>query len=141
MTRLLFSLFVISFLCLFAAGCNSGTGVKGKVTFDDGTPLTVGTVLFETETEQMIGAIQKDGTYWMSPDGKKVGIPNGTYRVAISGAVEPTGEFDPDRGGRQIMRPLIDEKFITPSTSGLTCEVNGARTFDITVTRPGTAAQ
>jgi len=139
MERLFFSLFVVSLLCLCTAGCNSGSGVGGKVTFDDGTPLTVGTVVFETETQQMIGEIHKDGTYRMSPDGKKNGIPNGEYKVAVSGAVEETGEVRDD--GRKVTRTIIDEKFRSPSTSGLTCEVNGAKTFNITVTRPSHKAE
>ena len=136
MTRLLFSLFAASFLCIFTTGCGSGgSSVKGTVTFDDGTPLTVGTVIFETETQEMVGMIQKDGTYWMSLDGKTPGIPKGEYKVAIVGAGEPIGEYNPQTLS-PIVKPLIDKKFRTASQSGLTCKVDGATTFDITVTRP-----
>jgi len=136
MTRLFFSLFVVSLLCIFATGCGGGgTSVKGKVTFDDGTPLTVGTVIFETEMLEMIGMIQKDGTYRMSTDGKTPGIPKGEYKVAIVGAGESIGEYDPVTFNL-IVRPLIDGKFRDSSLSGLTCKVDGATTFNITVTRP-----
>ena len=139
MTRLFFSLFVVSFFCFCVTGCGSGgSSVKGQVTFDDGTPLTVGTVTFETKLYQFIGNIKKDGTYQMMTDGVKPGIPNGEYRVAITNAFEPTGklvEVSKDTM-QEEMRQLIDEKFQTASRSGLTCEVNGATTYNITVTRP-----
>ena len=138
MTRLFFSLLIVSFLCFCATGCSNGTRVSGKVTFDDGSPLTVGTVVFETEILQFTGDIQKDGTYRMSADGGKSGIPNGSYKVAIANAFEGTGEFVEIARDtlQETMRPLVNAKFQQTSLSDLTCEVNGATTFDITVTRP-----
>ena len=126
---------VIGLVCVL--GCGKGATVKGKVTFPDGTPLTVGEVVFQTESRMTSGRIQSDGTYKLSGATESDGVPLGFYGVRIVGAYgssnTPSGA-DPSDAPMPI--PLIDEKFEDTATSGLTCEVKGATTFDITVTKP-----
>lgn len=129
-------------------GCGGAT-VSGKVTFEDGTPLTVGMVCFEIGAEQMIGPIQSDGTYVMTPDDRKKKIPKGEYKVCITNAYVEVGEalqdpgsrpdFTGDRsasGGRRMTQCVIHNKFESTITSNLTCKVDGPTVYDITVTKP-----
>jgi len=131
-------------------GCGGGATVTGKVTFEeDGTPLTIGMVCFETGAQQMIGEIQSDGTYVMTPDGQKNKIPKGEYKVYITNAYVEVGgvlqdpgirsDFTGDRssvGGRRMTQCVINNKFESPITSNLTCKVDGPTVYDIKITKP-----
>ena len=121
---------------VWVAGCGPNVGVTGKVTFEDGTPLTVGEVRFETDTFTSSGKIQSDGTYRLGSTGVDDGIPKGTYGVTVR-AMDSSG-FKPGMRPDQAPPPksLIDLKYGTVKTSGLTCDVNGATKFDITVQKP-----
>ncbi|MCL2622454.1 MAG: hypothetical protein FWD31_02210 [Planctomycetaceae bacterium] len=136
------------FLCIvlpFLAttfGCGGGAKVTGKVTFEDGTPLTVGTVSFQTESEQMIGHIKSDGTYELSPNDRTIRIPKGDYKVCIVNAYIEVGEplkganEREDFGGRRMAQSVINTKYESTSTSDLTCKVDGTTVYNITVTKP-----
>ena len=130
-------LFLLSVLCLIV-GCSRGASVGGRVTFEDGTPLTVGEVIFQTGTCLVSGRIQSDGTYKLAGATKNDGVPLGHYGVRIVGAYDtsntPPGITSPSEALPPI--PLIDKKFEKTETSGLTCEVKGSTMFDITVTKP-----
>jgi hypothetical protein len=105
---------------LIFTGCNNGkVGLGGKVTYTDGTPLTVGEVCFETDTYMARGALKKDGSYVVGSVSEKDGLPKGTYRVYISGADQMISEPD----GMQLPESLIDEKYRQSTTSGLTVDV------------------
>jgi len=127
MTKHSLFVFVLSFL--FVAGCGGDfiqTG--GKVTYEDGSPVTSGGIVFETDNFMADGRIQPDGTYTLSSLKPGDGLPAGTYRVSIS-AVEY------DENERQVV--LVDPKYGSPSSSGLTAEVSrGQHRFDFTVTKP-----
>ncbi len=131
---------VVGFFILTSLGCG-GAYVSGKVTFDDGTPLTVGTVCFETDKEQMIGHIKNDGTYELSPNDRNKRIPKGLYKVCVTNAVVEVGNElrasgnRADFGGRRMTKSIIDKKFESASSSGLTCDVKGTTVYDITVTK------
>lgn len=124
-------------IVVFFLGCGREPQVTGKVTFPDGTPLTIGEVQFLAETHSASGKIQPDGTYRLGSMKEEGGVPAGTYSVVVVKAAKtfPT----PPGGGIDDTPPpefLIDKKFNKPETSGLTCEVGGDRQFDITVTAP-----
>jgi len=122
-------------------GCSKNVRVTGKVTFEDGEPLTLGRVCFQTDTMFADGPLQPDGSYTLGSLGENTGLPKGTYQVFITGATTPpqlgmgvgtggtVGSFTPGVS-------LIHQKFIDRMTSGLTCEVKGRTVFDITVTPP-----
>jgi hypothetical protein len=101
-------------------GCNNGkVGLSGKVTYTDGTPLTVGEIYFETDTHVARGTLQNNGTYVVGTLSKKDGLPKGTYRVYITGADKlVTGKNE-----IQLPESLIDEKYRKSSTSGLTVDI------------------
>ena len=131
------------FFIALSMGCGSNVSVTGKVTLPDGTPLTKGEVIFQTETMVSRGDIQADGTYFMATGGKK-GIPKGSYRVSIEGFSGPSMEMVAPAEGRSgpQMRPVfsespIDSKYFIPETSGLTCEVKGNMTHNIELLPPG----
>ncbi len=130
------SFFLIVALCA-CAGCSDKQPLGGKVTFsDDGTPLTTGAVFLETPTFQSSGSIQADGTYVVGSAGLDDGIPQGTYRVSIRGADSITTVDGPEGSPTEKRASLIDPKYQSPDTSGLTFTVDGStKRFDIQVDR------
>ena len=130
---------LLLFLC-FVVGCggSSGDRVTGTVTFSDGTPLTVGKVMFTNGTITAFGDINAKGGFRMGTKKAGDGVPSGTYQVYITEARIPADFTVPDEDGR-MSAPLVlavASKFTVPSQSGLTCEVKGATTFDFRVEKP-----
>jgi len=123
------TLFMLS-LCI---GCGKYVGVSGKVTFPDGSPLTGGEVCFTDDVFAGRATVQRDGTYRMGREKDGDGIPKGTYKVYLSNGV--SYEPSPD-GGPPISTLLVDKKFLTADTSGLTCTVDGKTVFNFTVEKP-----
>jgi len=120
---------------LLVAGCGKNVRVTGKVTFEDGTPLSKGMVIFSAGATESKAPIGEDGSYVVGTLKSGDGIPRGTYRVYITGAAIIPGM---DARGVPLgpVTLLADKKFSSPETSGLTCEVKGSMTYDITVTPP-----
>ena len=121
---------------LLLAGCGKNVQVKGKVTFEDGSPLSTGMVIFTSGGAQSKAPIEQDGSYRVGTLKADDGLPRGTYQVYITGAVKSPG-ISPTGAPLGPVVQLVNSKFASPDTSGLTCEVKGRRTFDITVTPPG----
>ena len=118
-------------------GCSDKQSLKGKITFsDDGSPLPVGEITFATSTCIARGNINADGSYAVGSTGKRDGIPKGEYQVYIVGAENVKVTFD--KGVQKSNRtPLIDAKYASAETSGLTFTADGTtRRFDIQVDRP-----
>ena len=132
--------FTFILLLLFAVGCGGNPSVSGKVTFPDGSPMGSGIVIFESESLQAIGTIQENGSYSAS-SGETKGIPRGTYKVYFSGFGADYAAPDMGPDGRPIGPPkllrnvelIIPDKYLSPVTSGLICEVKGRTKFNITV--------
>ena len=125
------------------AGCGGKPAVRGKVQFADGAPLKHGTVLFESGNSSARGQIAEDGSYALESTGTKDGVKPGDYRVSILGAVESyevdSSVKEGSSSGKSIVyKNLIDPKFQSAATSGLTCKVAGNTTYDISVTSPST---
>ena len=120
-------------LVFIIAGCSNHVQMTGKVTFsDDGSPLTEGTVFFESETFMARGAIFPDGTFRMGSFKQSDGLPPGTYRIYIGGASRWVVTNEATGDGFDL--PLIDDRFTSMSRSGLEMVVDGStRTFDIVV--------
>jgi len=117
--------------CLLLCGCASDhEPLSGTVTYEDGSPLTLGEVIFVTDSFQAVGTIQSDGTYTVGSLDIDDGLPAGTYRVYISNAVDLGEEIDSEADDK----PLVAEKFTSADTSGLTCDIPAeGNKFDITV--------
>ncbi|MDR1492424.1 MAG: hypothetical protein LBT05_06870 [Planctomycetaceae bacterium] len=117
------------------AGCGGHTQLKGKIAFEDGSPLTTGMVIFDDGTTLARAPIQPDGTFIAGTEKENNGLPPGTYNVYITGAEEmldnPEGKFPPPT------RPLIHKKHTAAETSGLTVTIDKAtKDFTITVESP-----
>ncbi|MDR1493270.1 MAG: hypothetical protein LBT05_11180 [Planctomycetaceae bacterium] len=124
-------------VCVCLSGCGENQRLSGKVTFDDGSPLTVGMVCFENTENGKLGRgeINSDGTYVVGFETDKNGIPKGTYKVFITGAILEKGMNE--KTGMPIEEQQIALKYSSTTTSGLTFTADGkTKTFDITVERP-----
>ena len=125
--------FSLLFLLLIFAGCGKTVKVTGKVTFADGTPLTVGIVRFSTDTDGYSCVLKPDGTYSIGAAKEGQGIPPGSYRVSIEGAAT----VEPIPGKEDVKNiPLIASKYTDSATSGFVCDVKGATVFDMQVEKP-----
>ena len=140
--RFLLSTLFCSVIC-FVTGCGDGHTVTGKVTFPDGTPLTVGKVMFSDGSKTAFGDLNAKGEYRLGMEKAGSGIPAGTYQVYITGALvdgNPDFAATMEDGSKVIPRILaIDPMFTAPSRSNLTCEVNGKTVFNIPVEKPSAA--
>jgi len=140
---------VILAVIFCAVGCSKNVKVSGKVTFPDGSPLTVGTVTFETASFAASGALNENGTYVIGSLSQRDGLPPGTYQVYIAGATYQGGTVNmnvptPNAAGGQtktsmampMFTPAVATKYTRGETSGITCEVKKSMTFDFTVEPP-----
>ena len=139
MTRLYYCFCSIVLLTLFT-GCGSGNvGLRGTVTFsDDGSPVTTGTVAFRKDGRIARGDIKGDGTYIVGFERESDGLPPGKYEVFIAGTDKVTVTvIDEEKGIYDYnYEPLIDRKYESPETSGLTVEVDSStKIFHIQVDR------
>jgi len=139
----------ILLLFIFAVGCGGQCKVTGKVTLTDGTPLTHGEVLFESDNMVAKGSINTDGTYRMGTTKPGNGVPKGDYRVYLLATADnkfrgPDGnlytieEMNEKRAQwgnvgspMPIAIPVIQGKYESPHTSGLECKVTGSLVFNI----------
>jgi hypothetical protein len=131
----IFSIMLLLFLMGFTGCSNDNVKFGGKVTFEDGSPLTTGVVIFDNGITMSSAPIQSDGTFTAGTSRENNGIPPGSYRISITGAIElldnPEGKFPAPS------RPLIHQKFTNPETSGLTVTIDkSSPQFNITVEPP-----
>ncbi|MDR2706653.1 MAG: hypothetical protein LBC02_12810 [Planctomycetaceae bacterium] len=140
MTRLI--LFVIPLMIIVSSGCNGQIDVYGTVSFPDGTPVKKGSVFFQNKEVLAQGEIQPNGSYQLGMTKPHDGVLPGEYTVYISGAVDvelpPPRENKNDPVQDPKVTPLIHQKFMSPQTSGLSCEVvKGMKLpYNITVEYP-----
>jgi len=118
---------LVGLVCLI--GCGSNVQLNGTVTYEDGSPVEFGNVVFATDKFQASGMIKSEGKYTMGSVDVSDGLPKGSYKVYIEGASEEVS----GRGGTS-MRSLIDPKFTTFASTPLTCDIPAPKnTFDIKV--------
>src|SRR5262249_57413660 len=123
-------------VCLTGAGCGTGRyPVTGRVVYEDGTPLTEGTVMAETDGDSgkvmAQGDVQPDGTFVWGTRKPGDGAKPGKYRVAV--LPRALGDAELAEG----MKPAVDKKYTNIETSGIEFEVKERRNeLTITVTRP-----
>jgi hypothetical protein len=124
-------LFVAMLIFCTCAGCTKNVRLGGQVTYsDDGSPLTTGTVCFETDAYTARGNLKPDGTYTLTSVTENDGLPAGLYRVSVLNAIKGFGEDDATN------IPLIDPKYGSGSASGITFQVTpSSKRFDFTVER------
>lgn len=130
-------LILIVGLLALACGCNSGRqSVTGKITYDDGQPVTAGTVIAEATIDGKIVSVQSniesDGSFRLGGGSPGDGALPGSYRVLIT---TPTlSDFDKAQG----KRPALDGKYGSFESSGITLDVKPGQKNDleIKVARP-----
>ncbi len=103
-------------LAIAVAGCGGHPAVTGRVTFVDGSPLTIGEVVLDNGRNMGRGTIMTDGSFVMGFDQPRNGIPAGTYKVAILNAT---------KGGPGNW--VVATKYIDPRTSGIEFEVRAGK--------------
>ena len=135
-----YCLFLSLTVLVVVIGCSNKMPFGGKVTFsDDGTPVTRGAVFFESPTLVGQGKINADGTYAIGTDKMTDGLPAGTYRVYLVGTEQAeikVVETKDGKGQTEIRTPVIDPKYASAETSGLSVTVGGGtKKFDIQVDR------
>lgn len=77
--------FIVPLFLTFCFGCSSNVTVKGRVQWEDGSPVTEGNVLMENDKVSVIGEIAKDGTFSMGLLKPGEGIPPGKYKAVVMG--------------------------------------------------------
>jgi hypothetical protein len=120
-------------MLLFFSGCSKYQSVSGKVTYTDGSPVTVGQVACENGEFVARAYIDVQGNYRMGRIKDGDGISPGIYKVFLYDAniyEEPSG------GGSSIVKPQVNAKYANPDSSGLTCEVKGKTVFNFKVEKP-----
>jgi len=133
---------LILFLCV---GCGKNVPLRGKVLDEDGNPITLGMVNFVSDKGLSRGEIRSDGSYIVGTLKETDGLPPGTYKVYVTGAVIPVPSQRPaivDSMGQTIppmpdLQHLISPKYTTEANTPLTCEVpaKGNR-YDVVVEKP-----
>jgi len=123
MQKLIYTLFVI----LLLTGCSDKEKLSGRVVFSDGQPLTTGTIYFTNDHFTARAFLRADGSYDVGSLSQKDGLPAGTYKVHISGAIETIDGAE---------RGLIAPEFASEERTPLSITVPGERVYNITVERP-----
>lgn len=157
-TRLRLYLVFIPLACV-TCGCGGPYAAEGTVRFSDGAPLPGGRVVVDWGPDSKVGSwglIHPDGSFVIGTNEADDGLPLGTYRVYLMNVLSELpreyvaprggpggGASLPDRlnplpneSGSTGPPPLVDPKYMSPETSGLTFEVKKASTWEIVIERP-----
>jgi len=109
-------MFLVAATFLGFLGCSGNGGatekVTGTVTYEDGTPLSGGTIVFadRKRNSSSVGYLQEDGSYVLGTFGESDGAPQGSYKVTII-ASSAYGERSPlsSKFGSLEQTPLTAE--------------------------------
>jgi hypothetical protein len=135
-----YQIFSCLLACIFCvAGCglgNSNTSVSGKITFEDGTPLTSGEVIFasvDSDSYFAKGKIGNDGTYSLKEqiigqESNKIGCKKGEFKVFIASTSNTTINEDGTASTTHIINQDYSDKDKTPLTANVP---NGKYDFTI----------
>jgi len=118
------------------AGCGSSIHpVRGTVHFPDGSPLSYGRVVIESDDGKTgsWGITHEDGTFEMGTLTPNDGVPAGTYRVYLTNTTTPPPA---DLSVAFTPKPLVHAKYASKDTSGIVFEVPKQTTWDIVVEKP-----
>jgi len=135
----LFSTLSLGLLACLGCGGSGFNKIKGKVSFADGSPLTVGKIVAESPEHRVtaVGYLKPDGTFEMGTNTSNDGLPPGNWQIAIVGAVEqPVMYGDRPNPNMGKGKPLIKESFANKTTSGISFKVPEQPTWDISVQVP-----
>ena len=141
-SKITYCLPVLLLICC-VAGCEVRTPVSGKVTFPDGTPLTVGEVRGYGDGTHIRANIGEDGSFNFYEVKPGDGVPAGkVYEITIVNAEEREPHPVVQPGATAPLPkifPLVHHKFANAATSDLKLEVpksNKPIEYNIEVTKP-----
>jgi hypothetical protein len=98
--------------------------VRGTVTFEDGTPVADGMVVFESKEGTPLtarGQITPGGRFELATHAPGDGVPPGVYRALVA------PKTDPNAVDKRPATPPFDLSFAEFDTSGLEFEVKSGR--------------
>ena len=141
------SLLVLISAILVAPGCNNSPQtfpVSGTVTFDDGTPLTGGTVEFRNVTTDISkqvnarGEIGPDGKYQLTTFTPNDGALPGEHQICVF----PPARETPGNLASEPPPSPVERKYQSYDTSGLmhTVTTDGPNVKDISIGKKVTSA-
>ena len=140
--KITYCLLALLLICC-VAGCEVRTPVTGKVTFPDGSPLTIGEVRGYADGTHIRADIGKDGSFELYEVKPGDLVPAGkTYEITIVNAEEREAHPVVKPGATPPLpkiTPLIHHKFSSGTTSELKLEVPKSANpmeFNIEVTKP-----
>ncbi|MDR2345631.1 MAG: hypothetical protein LBE18_06160 [Planctomycetaceae bacterium] len=122
---------LLSVFCLVCLlGCEqSNVPVSGKVTFEDGTAITSGEIIFALENADEYfakGKIEKDGTYSLTEytvgKGSKPGCRKGNFKVFIAST---STSIISDDGTKTETTHIIDQGYTNKDQTPLKATVPG----------------
>jgi hypothetical protein len=134
--KIKYQLFLCSLLmsisCLLGCG-TSNQRVSGKVTFEDGTPLTSGEVIFalgDSEEYFAKGKIGSDGTYTLhehviGKESGKSGCKSGEFKVFIAGTSTHKTQENNEKKPELIRTDIIDQNYAQRDKTPLKATVPG----------------
>lgn len=123
-------------IVLGVGGCGSGRyPVSGRVTYDDGSPVTEGTVIGQMgegpKSVSVQGRIDSSGRFSWGTERPADGAEPGKYLVAVT----PRGLSDEEIA--KGVPPAVDPKFSNLQTSGIEFDVKpGTNQLNIKVSKP-----
>jgi hypothetical protein len=121
--------FLFILVCITISGCNNKfIPVHGKVTFEDGSPLTQGGIAFSTATFMADGKIQPNGTFTLTSLKPGDGLPPGDYTVTINAS-----ETDAKEKTIYLIDPVFGDVTTTPLTANVSAN---QKIFDFKVSKP-----
>jgi hypothetical protein len=119
---------LILLIAAVICGCNDKYPVQGKVQFNDGTPVAAGMVIFTDEqgTSGGYGAIRPDGSFEITYDHPRDGLPKGTYRVSV----RPPSPWSMTDAQKRTALPRggVALKYLQPETSEIMVKIDRKRT-------------
>lgn len=125
---------------MICCACNSKERLTGRVLFDDGQPLSFGTVYFSNDIMMYRGSIGKDGTFTIGELRDGDGIPPGKYKAWLEdvNTWEPVLDKNGQRTEKIIEQVVIKPKFAKRESSDISFEVKpGAKNrIEIVVSKP-----
>lgn len=135
-----FAFACLLFIGAVLAGCSKNVHVTGRVTFPDGTPLTVGAIYFTDDFVLGRSDINSNGEYSLHTFRKNDGIPRGVYQVYITGAVYFIPGTSQKSGNTTFslddVELAIDMQHMIPDTSGWLFDVQKNCVINLTVYPP-----
>ena len=119
-------------------GCRKNVYVSGRVTYENGQPLSIGQIVFTDDYHMGRSDIDKNGEYSIHSFRRNDGIPKGTYKVYITGAILLSDSGSTGIEGMHEIKSesLIDFQHTNPDASGWVFKLEKDTTINLVVYPP-----